>query len=141
MRYTVLVGRVLYALIFVVASVGHFSQQTITYAAAQGVPLAWIAVPFSGVLSLLGGLSVAAGYRARWGAWLLVVFLIPVTVMLHNFWSVTDPAAAQLQQVMFLKNVALIGGALLITYFGAGPLSLDNRNTDASEQVDARSAA
>ena len=141
MRYTALSGRVLYALIFVLASFGHFSQQTIAYAAAQGVPLASIAVPFSGILSLVGGLSVAAGYRARWGAWLLVAFLLPVTFMMHNFWSVTDPGAAQIQQVMFLKNIALIGAALFIAYFGSGPLSLDNRTADAREPVRVRSIA
>lgn len=141
MRYTVLSGRVLYALIFVLASFGHFSQQTIAYAAAQGVPLASLAVPFSGILSLAGGLSIAAGYRAKWGAWALVAFLVPVTFTMHAFWSVTDPGAAQIQQVMFLKNIALIGSALFIAYFGSGPLSLDNRTADVREAVAARSIA
>ena len=127
MQYLVLTGRILYSLIFVMASLGHFSKPTIDYAASQGVPLASIAVPISGVLSLLGGLSVAVGFRAKWGAWLLVAFLVPVTFMLHNFWAVTDPAAAQIQQVMFMKNISMLGTALLIAYFGSGPLSLDAR--------------
>jgi putative oxidoreductase len=127
MRYVVLAGRALYAAIFVMASFGHFSQQTIAYAGSQGVPLAAIAVPLSGVVALAGGLSVLLGYRARIGAALLVLFLVPVTVMMHAFWAVQDPMAAQLQQVMFLKNVSLVGGALVIAYFGAGPLSLDAR--------------
>jgi len=65
------------------------------------------------------------GYRARLGAWLLVLFLVPVTVIMHNFWAVTDPMMAQMQLGFFLANVSRIGGALLIAYFGAGPLSLD----------------
>ena len=73
----------------------------------------------------MGGLSVALGYKARYGAWLLVLFLVPVTIMLHNFWAVTDPMMSRMQQVMFMKNLTMIGGALLISYFGAGPLSLD----------------
>ena len=125
MKSLVLLGRILYSSIFVMASLGHFTPGTIGYAAAQGVPLAAIAVPLSGVLALLGGLSVALGYKARWGAWLLVLFLVPVTVMLHNFWAVTDPAMAQMQQIMFMKNLSMLGGAVLISYFGAGPLSLD----------------
>src|SRR5262245_45775808 len=125
MKYSVLVGRLLYSLIFVMASLGHFSQATINYAAAQGVPLSSIAVPASGVLALLGGLSVALGYKAKWGAVLLALFLIPVTVMLHNFWAMPDAAAAQMHQVMFLKNISMLGGALLIFNFGSGPLSLD----------------
>jgi putative oxidoreductase len=123
----VLAGRVLFSLIFVLASLGHFSHQEIAFAAQQGVPLASIAVPFSGVMALLGGLSVLLGYKARWGALLLIVFLIPVTLMLHNFWVVKDPMMAQMQMAMFLKNVSIAGGALLISQFGAGPLSLDAR--------------
>ena len=124
----VLAGRVLFSLIFLLAAVGHFSPQEIAYAAQQGVPLASLAVPLSGVLALLGGLSVLVGYQARWGAWLLIVFLVPVTLMLHNFWAVKDPMMAQMQMAMFMKNLSMIGGALLITQFGAGPLSLDARS-------------
>jgi len=120
-------ARVFFALIFLFAGPGHFSKVPIAYAAAQGVPFPSILVPFSGLLALAGGLSVALGYRARTGAWLLVVFLVPVTFMMHNFWAVADPMMHQLQQVMFFKNVALIGGALLISQFGAGPYSFDAR--------------
>jgi putative oxidoreductase len=126
MKAWVLVGRVFYSLIFLVASLGHFSQGTINYAAAHGVPLATVAVPLSGILALLGGLSVALGYKAKWGAVLLALFLIPVTVMLHNFWAMQDPATAQIHQAMFLKNLSMLGGALLIFNFGSGPLSLDS---------------
>ena len=127
-RSAVLAGRVLYSLIFILAGLGHFSQPTIAYAAQQGVPLASIAVPLSGILAIAGGFSILLGYHARVGAWLLVLFLIPVTVMMHNFWAVKDAAAAQMQRAMFMKNVALIGAALLISHFGAGPLSLDSRS-------------
>src|SRR5947207_5187781 len=92
----VLLGRALFALIFILSAPGDFSQKTIGYAAHQGVPLAEIAVPLAGVLALAGGLSVLLGYRARVGAWLLILFLIPVTVLLHNFWAVADPMAAQM---------------------------------------------
>jgi putative oxidoreductase len=132
MRYVVLAGRVLYVAIFLVAAPAHFSQQTVGYAAQQGVPIAGLLVPLSGVIALAGGFSVLLGYQARIGAGLLVLFLVPVTVMLHNFWAVTDPMMAQMQQAMFLKNLSMLGGALLIAHFGAGPLSLDALKTPAS---------
>ena len=127
MKTTSLIGRILYSLIFLAAAPGHFSAQTIGYAASQGVPLASLAVPASGILALLGGLSIALGYKTRWGAIALIAFLVPVTLMLHNFWAVTDPTMHQLQMVMFLKNLALIGGALTLAAHGAGAYSLDAR--------------
>ena len=128
MSYMVLLGRILFSLIFVKSSFAHFSAGAISYAAAQGVPLASIAVPVSGVLALLGGLSVAFGYKARFGAWLLVLFLVPVTIMMHRFWGLPEALEAMMQQIHFLKNLSLLGGALLIAHFGPGPLSLDAKN-------------
>jgi putative oxidoreductase len=121
----VVLGRFLFALIFLMSSLNHFSKQTIAYAASQGVPLASLAVPFSGLLALVGGLSILLGYRAKIGAWLIVLFLVPVTFMMHKFWGITDPMTAQVQMIMFMKNVSMLGGALLISQFGAGPLSVD----------------
>jgi len=124
----VVAGRVLFSLIYIVAAAGHFTHQEIAYAANQGVPMAGLLVPLSGILALAGGLSILLGYKARIGAWLLVVFLVPVTLMMHNFWAVKDPMMAQIHQVQFMKNVSMLGAALLIAHFGAGPLSLDARS-------------
>jgi putative oxidoreductase len=125
----VLAGRILFSLLFVMSAFGHFSKQSIGFAASQGVPIASLAVPLSGLLALAGGLSILLGYRARLGAWLIVLFLVPVTLLMHKFWTIGDPLMAQMQQIMFLKNVTMLGGALLISQFGAGPVSLDNRRT------------
>jgi len=125
MKAIPLIGRIFFSLIFLQTAFGHFSGKTIAYAASQHVPLPSLLVPFSGVLAILGGLSIALGYKARWGAWLIVVFLVPVTIMMHNFWTITDPMMRQMQMVMFMKNISMLGGALLITYFGSGPLSID----------------
>jgi putative oxidoreductase len=103
----------------------HFSQAEIGYAAQAGVPTAKLLVPASGILALVGGLSILLGYKAKIGAWLLVLFLVPVTLLMHNFWAVKDPMMAQMQMAMFLKNVTMLGGALLISQFGAGRLSVD----------------
>jgi putative oxidoreductase len=125
----VVLGRFLFALIFLMAGASHFSKQTIGYAASQAVPLAAIAVPLSGVLAIAGGLSILLGYRTKLGSWLIVLFLIPVTLMMHKFWTVNDPMMAQLQMILFMKNVSMLGGALLISHFGAGPFSLDARSS------------
>ena len=127
MRYSILAGRILFAGIFIMAGLSHVRGEGVEYAVAAGVPLAKLAVPLSGVLALAGGLSIALGYHAKLGAAALALFLVPVTLSMHAFWSVSDPMMAQLQQVMFFKNVSLLGGALTFLYFGAGELSLDAR--------------
>jgi putative oxidoreductase len=124
-RYAVVPGRILFSAVFIMPSFALFTRKSIDLAAHQGVPLATLAVPLSGLVALSGGLSVLLGCWARFGAWLLVLFLIPVTIQLHNFWAVTDPTMAQIQQIMFMKNLSMLGGALLIAHFGAGPMSID----------------
>lgn len=124
LSYVGLLGRIFYSVIFIMSGPNHFKAETIGYAAAQGVPLASIAVPLSGVIALLGGLSITLGYRAKLGAWLIVLFLIPVTLMLHRFWGLSDPQATMLQLAMFMKNLSLLGAALIIARLGSGPLSL-----------------
>ena len=123
----VLLGRLFFAAIFLTAGPNHFTKQAAGYAASQGVPLSSIAVPVSGLLAIIGALSILLGYRAKVGAWLITLFLVPVTFMMHKFWTVSDPMMAQVQMIMFMKNIAMLGGALLISQFGAGPLSLDAR--------------
>jgi putative oxidoreductase len=125
----VFLGRLFFAAIFLTAGPNHFAKQTIGYAASQGVPLASIAVPISGLIAIVGGLSILLGYRAKVGAWLIALFLILVTPAMHKFWTVADPMMAQVQMIMFLKNVSMLGGALLLTQFGAGPWSLDARRS------------
>lgn len=70
----ILAGRVMFALIFIVAAPRHFSHEGIQHAADLGVPMAGLLVPLSGVMALLGGLSIALGYKAPLGAWLLSGF-------------------------------------------------------------------
>jgi putative oxidoreductase len=125
MKFIVPVGRILYSLIFINSGFSHFSAATAGYASSQGVPMATVLVPFSGILAIAGGLSVLFGYKAKWGAWLLVAFLIPVTLMMHAFWKLDDPTQHQMQMVMFMKNTSMLGAALLIAWFGAGPVSID----------------
>jgi putative oxidoreductase len=125
----VVLGRLFFALIFLMAAPNNSTKQGIAYAASQGAPLASIGVPLMGVISLVGGLSILLGFRAKVGAWLIVAFLLIVTPIMHKFWGVADPMMAQVQMINFMKNLSMLGGALLITQFGAGPLSFDARRS------------
>jgi putative oxidoreductase len=139
-RYLALIGRQLFSVIFIIASAGHFTAGNIALAAEHGVPLAALLVPVSGIIALIGGLSVLFGFRARIGGALLVLFLVPVTFTMHNFWAAADAAAFRLELLLFLRNIALLGCALLVTSVGAGSLSLDaaiqNRRLEGRLQAD-----
>ncbi len=125
------VGRLLFSAIFVMSGYTHFNPGMAAYAASAGVPMANVLVPAAGVLAALGGLSVLLGWRARVGAAMLVVFLVPVTLTIHAFWAAKDAMTFQMQLTNFMKNTGLLGGALLIAHLGPGPFSLDARPADA----------
>ncbi|HEY1817590.1 MAG TPA: DoxX family protein [Kofleriaceae bacterium] len=119
------IGRVLFALIFILALPSNLSHQAVVHATQAGVPLARVAVPIAGVLACVGGLSVALGFHARIGALLIAIFLIPVTLYMHRFWGLGDLQVAHAQQASFMKNLGLLGAALYIIFSGAGPYSFD----------------
>jgi putative oxidoreductase len=127
MKIIMILGRLLYSAIFIFSGFSHFKAETVGYAQSQGVPLANLAVPLSGAMAILGGLSILLGLKAKYGALLLVVFLVPVTLMMHNFWNISDPMQRQIQMVMFMKNLSMLGGALIIFMLGSGPASLDSK--------------
>jgi len=128
MNYLVLLGRILYSLIFLEAILNNFSASSISKAADKGMPMSNILVPAAGIMAFAGGLSIVLGYKAKLGAWLIILFLVPVTLMMHNFWTIKDPMMRRMQQIMFMKNLSMLGAALLIAYFGAGPLSIDSND-------------
>lgn len=123
MDYLPLLGRALFSSIFIIKSFHHFSGAALQHATSKAMPMAELLVPIAGMLSLLGGLSILLGYRAKIGAWLLVLFLLP-TFAMHSFWSSQDLYSAMMEQFCFMKNVSLLGGCLMIAYFGSGPKSL-----------------
>ena len=122
-RWLPLIGRVLFAFIFLAAAPRHFSGEGISHAAGLGVPFANLFVPLSGILAIAGALSVIFGFHARWGAWMLVLFLVPVTLGMHQFWKI-DTEQRHIQVSMFAKNISMLGGALLIARHGSGAFSL-----------------
>lgn len=116
MDVVVLVGRILFSLIFLVSSVAHLTQtgQMAGYAASKGVPVARATVLGSGVLILVGGLMVLLGVWGDLGALFLVVFLVPTALIIHGFWRETDATARYMEQAQFFKDTALAGAALLV---------------------------
>jgi putative oxidoreductase len=95
------------------------------YAVERNAPMPGFLVPFIGVMLFLGSLSILLGFKARLGAWLLIVILTPVTFLMHQFWNTSDVYQCMMEHFCFFKNIALIGALLMMTYFGSGPLSLD----------------
>lgn len=125
---TFLVARLGVGAIFLISGVGKLAawSATAAFAGSKGVPPLLLAV--ATVLEILGAISVLTGWKARWGAAALVAFLVPVTLVFHNFWAYQG-AEAQLQTIQFLKNVSIGGGLLAIFAAGPGALSVDAHRT------------
>jgi len=122
------VGRVLLALMFVMAGFSKFGDLggTAGYIASQGLPLPGVLAFLTAALEVVGGLALIVGFQARFAALALAVFTLVASVIFHNFWAM--PADQQfMQQLMFMKNLAVSGGLLMVFALGAGSLSLDSR--------------
>jgi uncharacterized membrane protein YphA (DoxX/SURF4 family) len=121
-----LLGRIILGGYFVYAGVNHFMQlgAMTQYSQFKRVPAPKVAVIVSGLMLIAGGLSILLGYQVVIGAWLLIVFLVPTTIMMHDFWTESDPMARGNQKAHFLKVIALAGAALIISTIPAWPISL-----------------
>ncbi|WP_267241825.1 DoxX family membrane protein [Streptomyces sp. PR69] len=121
MDVVVLIGRILFAALFLTSALGHLTQTKAMagYAASRGVPAAVPATLGSGLLLLAGGLSVLLGIWADLGALLLVAFLVPTALLMHAFWKESDAQSRQLEMVHFQKDLALAGAALALFAFFA----------------------
>lgn len=111
-----IIGRVIFGLFFVQAGIKHFAfiENMSGYAKMKGLPMPKPAVAGSGLLLILGGLGVIFNFHVRIADLCLVLFLIPTSFMMHNFWSVTDPQAKMGEQVNFLKNMAILGAVVMM---------------------------
>ena len=121
-KFIPLVGRAFLSAIFLRAGINNLlnfssTQQMI---AGRGLPLPALLLIGNILFCLVGGIFVLLGYKTRIGAILLILFLIPTTLIFHNFWANPSELTA------FLQNLGLIGGLLILFYFGSGPLSLDS---------------
>lgn len=111
-----LAGRILFGGFFLLSGLNHFFGlgHMTEYAGAKGIPLPGPAVIVTGLLLVGGGLSMILGYLPRVGAWLLVLFLVPVAFLMHDFWAFEDPGERRNQMLFFLRNMALTGAAFMI---------------------------
>lgn len=126
LRFAAPIGRLLFALIFVLSAAGKFAdwQGTVQMMTDKGLPSVEILLSIAVALEVIGGVSVIIGLYARLGAFALLAFLIPVSVIMHNFWTL-EGADRMNQMINFMKNVSMMGGAILIMALGAGPISID----------------
>lgn len=123
-----LVGRILLAWLFIdsgYAKIGGF-QGTVGYIASKGLPGAQALAAAALVVELGGAALLVIGWKARWAALALAVFTAVATFFFHNFWAMPEAQQA-IQKLMFLKNLAIIGGLLFVVAYGAGRFSVDRR--------------
>lgn len=109
------IGRILIGAFFLIAAFNHFVRISMMagYAKMKGTPTPRLAVGGGGVLLLLGGLSLLLGFHPTIGVLLLVIFLVPTSLMIHNFWALHDPQAKMTELVQFEKNIAILGLLLM----------------------------
>jgi putative oxidoreductase len=121
-------GRVLLALMFVMAGLSKLGNiaGTAGYIANAGLPLASVLAVLTGVFEVVAGLALVVGFKARWAALALGLFTLLASVLFHKFWAVPE-AQQYVQQLMFMKNLAVAGGMFMVAAFGAGAMSIDAR--------------
>jgi len=124
----VLVGRILLGALFIISGFGKITgyEGTAGYMASKGMPFVNLLLPAAIAIELGGGLLLALGYKARWAALAIFLFLIPTTLIFHAFWGI-DPKEAAMQQINFLKNVSIAGGMLMVFAHGPGAYSVDRQ--------------
>ncbi|MCC6323548.1 DoxX family protein [Candidatus Nomurabacteria bacterium] len=111
-------GRILFGAYFIYSGYNHFKNQKgyIGYAKHKGVPSPNLAVPLTGVLLVLGGLGFFLNVQVVQSAFILLIFMIPTTLIMHAYWKEKDPASRATEHAAFMKNLALIGA--LLTFLG-----------------------
>ena len=127
-----LVGRILLAALFLPAGIGKLTgfAGTVGYITSVGLPLPQVAAAIALVVEIVGGIALITGFGTRFAALALAVFTLVASVFFHNYWAV--PAEQQMiQQLMFFKNIAVVGGLLTLAAWGAGSWSLDARRSAA----------
>jgi putative oxidoreductase len=116
MNALLLVGRLILGGFFLFSGINHFLgfAMMTQYAKMKGVPFPAFAQGLTGVMLLAGGLSVLFGIYPIVGVILMVAFLLPVSFMMHNFWTIEDPQLRMADRINFLKNIALVGALLML---------------------------
>ncbi|MDX1555889.1 MAG: DoxX family protein [Xanthomonadales bacterium] len=121
-----LFGRLLLAYIFLLSGFGKISKfaGTAAYMASKGLPISEILLVATIIIEVGGGLMLVLGWKARWGALAIFLWMIPVTLIFHGYWAV-EPEQVRTQMIQFNKNLAIMGGLLYVMVAGSGRYSLD----------------
>ena len=121
-----LAGRLLLAFMFVYAGFGKVGgfEGTAAYIASRNVPMPAVATSIAIVVEVVGGLMLVIGWKARWAALVVAVFTFFASILFHDYWTMAGEAA-QVNQLMFMKNVSVIGGLLMVFALGPGRWSVD----------------
>ncbi len=130
---TVLVGRILLGLLFVLSGFSKIAgfDGTVSYIASKGLPMPTIVAALTVLIELGGGLALVVGFYTRQAALTLAVFTLLAGVIFHNFWA-ADAASNMMQQINFMKNLSIAGGMLILAAFGPGSLGLDARRRQSA---------
>jgi putative oxidoreductase len=121
-----LVARILLTVMFIYSGFGKMMgfEGTAGYIASEGLPVPQLLAIGAIAVELGAGVLLLVGYKARWAALAIFLFLIPTTLLFHNFWA-SPPEQYQMQQINFLKNLTIMGGMLMVWAFGPGRFALD----------------
>jgi putative oxidoreductase len=122
-----LLGRICIGLLFLWAGVAKLQglEGTMAYMASKHMPFISFFLPAAIAIQVLGALSLITGYYARWGAAMLIIFIIPASIIFHDFWNL-EGSERLTEMIMFMKDVGVLGGLLGIVAFGPGKYALNS---------------
>lgn len=111
-----IIGRILFGGFFLITGMNHFMKfnMMVMYSKSKGVPAAKLAVVITGLLLLLGGLGIIFWTNIALAVLLLIIFLLPTALIMHNFWAISEPQDKMVQMMNFMRNMAFIGALLII---------------------------
>ncbi|HUA00660.1 MAG TPA: DoxX family protein [Candidatus Aquilonibacter sp.] len=128
-----LIGRVLLSAVFIIAGIGKISgfSGEEGFVASKHLPLPAVALAIALIVELGGGLAILVGLYTRFTAWIVFLYMIPTTFLFHNFWAMEGVNRTD-NMLHFEKNVAIMGGLLILAAFGPGKLSVDGARAPQS---------
>ncbi|MFV1997500.1 MAG: DoxX family protein [Acidiferrobacterales bacterium] len=126
-QYGPLVGRVLLAVMFLLAGINKIGGFAATsgWMASKGLPMTDVLLVLTIIIEIGGAVMIMVGWKASIGAAALLLFTIVASYVFHDFWNLTDTQAIQTQMIMLMKNLSIVGGLLIVMAFGTGPYSVE----------------
>ena len=121
-----LIGRILLSSVFIIAGFGKLGgfKMEEGFVASKHLPLPAVALGIAMIIELVGGLAILVGLYTRFAAWIVFLYMIPITFLFHNFWTLQGAERMDMM-LHFEKNVAIMGGLLILATFGPGAFSID----------------